>query len=300
MRFCTRCGNTIESGHSFCSACGLQQPESPRPVFPWRRWAIILLSVFLLIGTTQVLYNRLVLTPNTVPGDTRQKTEEPLAGVVYDKFIQDTWEYGGGIMDEYIAYNAEGNRVTIYRDQDTGMVRGFTASLPAATEIILSPAEARHLAEQAARQLPFFTDPTLQLKEEILVDHGPETERFYSFHWLAEDPRSGALLLREIQVGVNPENGGIIYLLSEDGGEVTVSTQPTLPKEVVRSLAFPGIEGYFQQPQAVEEVLYVSTEHGGQRLIWMVIFEESAQDAWARRAYVDVDAHTGKILNVVY
>ncbi len=298
MRNCPRCGGAIQEENRFCPDCGLLQPETPRRGFPWRRWAIAVLSLFLVLGTTQVFFDRFAQAPGMVVDDMREETEEPMLGKVYDKSLQDTWEYSGGVMEEYVAYNDAGNRLTIYRDRDTGVLRGFTAALPAAVEVILSLEEARQVAEELARQMPFFTDPTLRLKEETLVDRGPDTERYYSFHWLAEDLHSGAVLLREIRVGVKPENGRIIYLLTEDGGEVTISTVPTLTVEEARALAFPEIGDFFQQPRVVEEILYVSTVHGGQKLLWMVVFEDAAWEAWARRVYVNLDAHTGEILEV--
>ncbi len=217
---------------------------------------------------------------------------------VFGKYLSDTWEYSGGVMEEYVGYNATGNRMTIYYDQETGELRGFTNSLPVATKIILSLKQAHQIAEEIACQFPFFNDPNLQLKEAILVDHGPGTERYYSFHWLAEDFETGAVLLREIHISIHPESGEIIYLLTEDGGEVTVSTVPTLTVEDARNLTFSKAKNILQELRVKEEILYVSKAYNGQRLVWMVVFEEVGE--WAREIYIDVDAHTGEILEVGY
>jgi len=299
MKYCPRCSGFIHEESHFCEECGMLQSQIPPSRSPWKRLIIIGLSLFLLLGTAQALYDRFMPRREKEVGNITEETEEPFIGIIYDKRLRDTWEYSWGFMDEYSAYNAAGNRLTIYRDRDTGELKGFTASLPSATVITLTLEDARQEAEALAKQLSFFSDPTLILEEAILVDRGPDTERYYSFHWRARDYSTGAVLLREIKIAVHPQSGEIIYLLTEDGGEVTINTIPTLTAEEARALALPEIGNLIQQPRLVEEVLYVSTAHGGQRLLWMVVFEETAREAWALKVYVDIDAHSGEILEVV-
>lgn len=298
IKICPRCGGAIHETDRFCSDCGLSQQENTRRGFSLRHWAILALSLFLILGFMQLIGGRLVFSPGKEASEVRQESDVPILGKVYDQHLRDTWEYSGGMMEEYVAYNNAGNRLTIYQDLESGELQGFTAALPAAANINLSLEEARQSAERVARHFPFFTDPTLRLKEEVLVSHGPDTEQYYSFHWLAEDPATKAVLLREIRIGVHPENGGIIYLLTEDSGEVTISTAPSIAGREARNLASSQIEEFLQRPRVVKEVLYVSTEHVGQRLLWLIVFEETARDALPQRVYVDLDAHTGEILGV--
>ena len=134
--------------------------------------------------------------------------------------------------------------------------------------------------------------------EARLVDHGPGTEKYYFFNWVARDPDTGAVLLRQIQICVHPQTGDVISYLSQDGGEVEISTLPAIAHEKTVRRALEAIAGRFSDPQVVEAVLCVSTDHGAQRLIWMVIIEEGDPVDWTHRPYVELDAQTGEILHV--
>ena len=62
QRFCTKCGNALPEGSSFCSNCGAAvEPEREKPVQKWkkrRKWILILvLGVIFLVAASLVVAN---------------------------------------------------------------------------------------------------------------------------------------------------------------------------------------------------------------------------------------------------
>ncbi len=293
MRYCPRCGATTLAGDEFCPLCGLVRPERP-PGVPWRRVAIVVLAAFIVIAGLILAADlrRSGAGRGPGPGDAYEILSGGLAGLR----LVDTWEYADGLMEQLEGFDSRGNPVVAYRDASSGVVRGFMVSLPPADRVTLSQSEAGQIAEALAARAPFFHDPTLTLEEACLVDHGPGTERYYFFRWVSRDPRSGAVLLRDIQVAVHPQTGSIIFYLSRDGGRVTIPTEPAIGRERAAQLALEAAAGRLSRPQVVEQHLWVSVAHGDQRLLWLVVLEEQGSQELARRLYVEIDAQNGAVL----
>lgn len=154
MPLCTGCRSVIEQEESFCPACGLRQPQRPRPKFPWRAVAIVVLSLFIVLGTGQLLHDRFKDPAGEIISDLGEQelkeAEDLIDRTLSDLRLTNTWEYPQGVMEEYTGLDVEGHLITIYRDAASGIVRGFTAALPPATEVDLSLVQAQNIAEQLA------------------------------------------------------------------------------------------------------------------------------------------------------
>lgn len=78
MKFCHKCGNTVKPGERFCQYCGAGQDHSDAPSrFSWYTISILALSIFIVLGTAYLLYERLnFFTPGSE--EKRETTEKSL------------------------------------------------------------------------------------------------------------------------------------------------------------------------------------------------------------------------------
>lgn len=303
MKYCPRCGSSLLSAEKFCPNCGAQQDSGSKAGFPWRLTVIIFLLLFIILGTGYLLYDRHSAGSGRQAGqpeDEREQSEEQLLGTLYDESLVDQWEYPGGVIEESIAYDQSGNLLTIYRDQDTGALQGFWISLPPATENNLTMRQAESIATELAAEVPFFDDRHFKLLESELIDYGPGTESYYYFRWAAVDENSGAILLRRIEICVHPESKKVFYFSAVDGGTVNIPTIPAVTREEAIELALEAAAERFIRPQVDEAILSVTTEYGGQLLIWNIYIDEASDpDGIAYFFCVLINALTGEIVDLV-
>ena len=308
MKYCPRCGSIIDEKDKFCSNCGLSKKQKPGFQFPWRVLTITILSVFIILGSLYLTYKHFITKPEgqvyeyqeTESDEELEEKEDYIIGKFYEEELVESWDYPGGVIEEYKAFDADSNPLTIYRDLATGEIRGFTTVLPQAEEVTLSIDEAQRYAEEKVSKVYFYDDPNLILAERELVDYGPNTEKYYFFNWQAQDPKTGAKLLRQIQVCVHPQSGRIIYFLVNDGGDVEISTEPYITRDDAAEFALNEVTDSFYEPQVVNEELYVSTAYNGQKLVWGVVISEGSSYELDFTIYVVVDALYGDIIEVTY
>lgn len=308
MKYCPRCGSTVGEKDKFCSNCGLSQEQKPGYQFPWRVLAIVILSIFIVLGVLYLAYEHFIIRPEGQIYEDEEKElaeeleekDDFLIGEIYGEELVESWDYPGGVIEEYKAFDADGNPLTIYRDLATGEIRSFTAVLPPAEKVTLSIDEAQRYAEEIASKVYFYDDSNIILTERELIDYGPDTEKYYFFNWQAQDPKTGAKLLRQIQVCVHPQSGGIIYFLVDDGGEVEISTEPYIARADAVELALKEVADYFSESQVINEELYVTTAYNNQKLVWGVVIREGDPYELDFTIYVVVDALDGNIIEVTY
>ncbi|MEW6033139.1 MAG: PepSY domain-containing protein [Bacillota bacterium] len=302
MTFCPYCGAALPEGTRHCPICGRERPRHPLASFPWRRLAMLLLGIFIVLAAGQIVYDRVrpaVLAQAPDLGD----LERIAGGDVTGLTRVGSWAYPGGTMVEYQGRDSQGYALTVYKDLATGAVRSFTVALPPATRVVLSQEQAQRIAEAVASRASFFSDPTLALREASLVDHGEGSDAFYAFRWTAVDPVTGAVLLREIQVLVHPETGGVAVYLTRDGGQVTIPTSPAITRDQAVALAKAAIGDEAGHPLEVEEqILQVIVEAGSpggrQRLVWRVILCRDPGAEFPVTLRVTLDAQSGEVLGV--
>lgn len=314
MKKCPQCGNSIETETRFCQHCGKKQ--KPPGIFPWRKTVIALLLTFLIAGAAYLIYeghfkitvsdqngqeqveDGYVFDPGLLP-----REENPLVGVVYGSELTDSWNYPGGVIIEYRAKDEAGNRVTIYKDQDTDATIGFTVSALPATRIGISEQQALQTVEMMASQtVPFYDDPNLQLitrslTSNIIIDSNPEAGKQYEFIWQAIDRNSGAFLLRSIEATVHAETGRIIHFGYHDRGVVAISTQPDITGDEAVEIALQRAERTLFEPKEVGRKLFVASDRLGQNLVWEIIIEENASKEAIQVLWIYVDAVNGRVLN---
>ncbi|NLA05167.1 MAG: zinc ribbon domain-containing protein [Firmicutes bacterium] len=312
MRYCPRCGASLDKTDKFCQNCGEPYREPSRYRFPWRTWAVIALSVFLLAGGAYLLYEHFVVNASKQAEeegnhkDGYEVRDDPLIGIAVEERLHDTRDYPGGVLEEYRGKDKEGNTIVRLCDQDTGKLLGLSVDLPPAEKISVSRKAAKKTARAAASQVSFFDDPTLQLvkKEldsDIIIEGKPDYGSYYCFEWRAVDTATGAALLRWIRVHVHAESGRISYFAKHDGGKVSVSTKPDIDKKKAVKIALDEARQQVTQPQAVKETLFVSGASKDQKLLWEIIVEEA--DEWSEdfpvTLFFILDAHTGRLLDVI-
>jgi len=308
VKYCPRCGSIVDEKDEFCPNCGLPLKQKPGWQFPWRVLAITILSAFIILGALYLIYEHFIIQPDgqvyedeeKEPDEELEEKEDFMIGEIYGEELVESWDYPGGVIEEYNAFDADGNSLTIYRDLDTGEIRGFTAALPPAEELKLSIDEAQEYAEEIASKVYFYDNANLILEERELVDNGPDTEKYYFFNWQEEDPDTGAKLLRQIQVCVHPQNGKIIYFLVDDGGEVEISTEPYITRDYAVELALKEVDDHFYEPQVIDEELYITNAYNNQKLVWGVVIREGNAYKLDFTIYIIVDALNGDIIEVTY
>ncbi len=229
---------------------------------------------------------------------------DPLLGMIYDVEFRDSWEYYGGVMEQYRAYNEYGEIVNIVRNQETGRTLGFNVGVSIAEKVVLSEEEAQKIAKEIASKTPFYSDSSLNLtesglKSNINVKDKPEVGSFYYFLWQAQDFNSGAELLRRIEVDVHAETGQVIRFSSHDLGTVYILTIPKITGEKAINIALAEGREYFSEPKENKKRLFVSLKNGEQRLLWELIIKESDPSIDISPAmWFYIDAHSGEIINI--
>jgi len=222
-------------------------------------------------------------------------------GEVHDKQAVGEFDYPGGVMEEYLAYDEEGNRVGIYYDQDTKKVQGFWISMPPATEITINQKQAEDIATDLASEISFFEDPNIALLKSKLIDRGSGTDKYYYFYWATVDDTSGATLLRHIEIRVNAETGEVFYLKKANEGTVNIKTEPLITAVEAENKVIGIASELFINPRVEEPLLYVSTAHNGQLLVWIIyVVETGDPDNIALYLRIIIDASTGEIIDKYY
>ncbi|NLN07917.1 MAG: zinc ribbon domain-containing protein [Firmicutes bacterium] len=158
MKYCKRCGSSLLNYERFCSNCGAPWEPAPKPVFPWRVTAIIFLALFIIAGIVYLLYEHYghLIGQSIQPPSTYglAESEDPLLGKYFGEKLVDSWEYPGGMIDEYAAYDESGNFMTIYR-AGPYKVFGFRFRRPAS--IILPCNRPKILLYSTRRRSPSTT-----------------------------------------------------------------------------------------------------------------------------------------------
>lgn len=299
MIHCSRCGNMIHDEEEYCRNCGLPVQHVVRPRSLLRAVAIALLSAFIVLGSLHLFHDRFLVDMGMADHEGQKTSHDPIIGTYTEEELVDSWDYPGGVIAEYSARDEDNNPLTIYRDKDTGEIRGYTAVLPPAETVTLTLTEAQSKAEEAASHVSFHDDPTLVLTEKELVDRGTGTEKYYYFQWQAQDQATGAMLLRQIQVYVHPVSGKIIMFLANDGGEVGISTESQITRDEAVTLALKELGDLFVTAKVAEKVLFVTNSYNGQKLVWGIVLTENEPVELNLSVVAVVDASTGDILDVL-
>jgi len=304
MSFCKRCGNDLIPGEKHCSDCGAVVKSKRTTGYLMRVAAIYSLLIFIISGTGYLLYEHInsrdegpIIPP---PAHEPVATEEPLVGTVFDKQLSDSWEYPGGIMNEFLAHDIDGNRLALYYDQESGELQGFWVAVPPSSYKNFDLQQAQTMALDIVSQVPFYNDPDLTLLEAEYIDYGSETNNYYYFYWAAVDKNSGAILLKHIEAWVNPETGKVFYLNTHDGGAVKINTEPAVTLEKAEGKALEIASGNLVNPRIEDSILIVAlTENNEQHLVWNIYIEETGDpEGMALFLLIVVDANSGEIVDM--
>jgi len=306
VSFCKRCGNDLIPGEKNCSDCGELIKYKQSTSYLIRLTAICTLLIFIISGTGYLLYERIdtraegpIIPP---PLHEPVATQEPLVGTVFDKEHSDSWEYPGGIMNEYLAHDIDGNNLALYYDQESNELKGFWIAVPPSSQKNIDLQQAQEIALDLVSQVPFFNDPDFTLLEAEYIDYGLETNNYYYFYWATVDKNSGAILLKHVETWVAPETGKVFYLNTHDGGRVNILTEPKITVEEAEGKALEIASEKFVNPRIEDSMLIVSlTENNQQRLVWDIYIEETGDPAKIEYFFcVVIDAITGEIVDTIF
>lgn len=201
--------------------------------------------------------------------------------------------------------NWDGDRVTFEVDNSTGEVRGLFRYGQKGSDVKIADDEAEKTATNFARQhYADFDKLRLKKVRDDLIDHGQETNKFYSFGWQRYDTVANVALPNSVEVRVNAQTGKVDSYASFRTN-VTISTKPRISKDEAGKVAVsatiedvPGAR-IVGEPVCGVTTLPVGEPNGKQALLWEVSLEVSPdKKANIPGAVVYVNAESGKVEKV--
>jgi hypothetical protein len=207
-----------------------------------------------------------------------------------------------GSVKRYSGNLANGDQAYFDID-DNGAVTSFLRAKQPNGEVRVSKEQARETALDFAathyRDLSWMD--TAQINENLTGTDG-SSNRFYTFQWVSQDPRSGATLPQMLKIEVNAQTGQVDRTLMVNE-PVTISTIPSINKQTAIQTALSALP---KTPkfEVVEVSLTVATvplyePNGKQALIWTVtVTAKPDKTGYVAGATVFIDAQTGEVLLV--
>jgi hypothetical protein len=238
-------------------------------------------------------------------GASRRAAEESIAAFVGQKVdlaYQARQPYLGGELMRF-SRKVDGRHVDYYVDSATKRVMRMDDFDRSSYEVKLDLPAAQQIAQKYARRhFADFATAGLELTDELLIDHGEGTAKYFSFTWMKKAADSGALLPVAVTVRVDPVSGDV-FSYDSVAAEVTVSTSPKVSADAAAETALAAVGDSVPQPQIEGSTLAVSTDppddpSGRQALVWQIVIAGDDSQGYATGAYVYVDAVSGKVLAV--